>query len=106
MTHQHPPRAILDADILYSRVLYELMGRIAAGMDPDLLARMDRCRLPLIARVNGLINEALRDPAFVAQMRAQGGDPAGGGSAEFRSFLTQEISRWSKAVADSGATID
>ena len=32
MTHQHPPRAILDADILYSRVLYEFMGRIATGM--------------------------------------------------------------------------
>lgn len=32
MTHRHPPRAILDADILYSRVLYEFMGRIAAGM--------------------------------------------------------------------------
>jgi predicted nucleic acid-binding protein len=32
VTHQHPPRAILDADILYSRVLYEFMGRIATGM--------------------------------------------------------------------------
>ena len=29
---EHPPRAILDADILYSRVLYELMGRIATSM--------------------------------------------------------------------------
>jgi predicted nucleic acid-binding protein len=29
---KHPPRAILDADILYSRVLYEFMGRIAAGI--------------------------------------------------------------------------
>jgi predicted nucleic acid-binding protein len=32
VTNQHPPRAILDADILYSRVLYDLMGRIATSM--------------------------------------------------------------------------
>ena len=53
-----------------------------------------------------VVSQALRDPAFAAQMRAQGGEPAGGGSAEFRSFLQAEISRWAKAVADSGATID
>ena len=59
-----------------------------------------------VAKLNTLVNQALRDPAFAAQMRAQGGEPAGGGSAEFRSFLQAEISRWAKAVADSGATID
>lgn len=59
-----------------------------------------------IAKLNTLVNQALRDPAFAAQMRAQGGEPAGGGSAEFRGFLQAEISRWGKAVADSGATID
>jgi tripartite-type tricarboxylate transporter receptor subunit TctC len=61
---------------------------------------------PVIARLNALVNQALRDPAFAAQMRAQGGEPAGGGSAEFRIFLEAEIGRWAKAVADSGATID
>jgi tripartite-type tricarboxylate transporter receptor subunit TctC len=59
-----------------------------------------------MAKLNALVNQALHDPAFAAQMRAQGGEPAGGGSAEFRSFLEAEIARWAKAVADSGATVD
>lgn len=29
MSHRDPPRAVLDADIIYSRVLHELMGRVA-----------------------------------------------------------------------------
>lgn len=27
-----PPRAVLDADIIYSRVLHELMGRVASDL--------------------------------------------------------------------------
>jgi tripartite-type tricarboxylate transporter receptor subunit TctC len=60
----------------------------------------------LVARLNDLVNQSLHDPAFVAQVRAQGGEPAGGGSADFRSFVAAEINRWGKAVADSGATVD
>jgi tripartite-type tricarboxylate transporter receptor subunit TctC len=60
----------------------------------------------VIARLDDLVNQALCDPAFAAQVRAQGGEPAGGSSADFRSFLAAEITRWSKAVADSGATVD
>lgn len=30
MTHAHPPRAVLGSDILYSRVLHELSGRLGA----------------------------------------------------------------------------
>ncbi len=29
MTDAHPPRAVLDTDIIYSRVLHELLGRVA-----------------------------------------------------------------------------
>jgi len=60
----------------------------------------------VVAKLNELVNQALRDPAFAEQMRAQGGEPAGGSSAEFRGFLAAEITRWAKAVADSGATVD
>lgn len=60
----------------------------------------------VVAKLNELVNQALRDPAFAEQMRAQGGEPAGGSSAEFRAFLAAEIARWAKAVAASGATID
>ena len=61
---------------------------------------------PIVGRLNELINQILRDPGFAEQMRRQGGEPAGGSSKEFRSFLAAEITRWAKAVADSGATVD
>jgi predicted nucleic acid-binding protein len=32
VSHQGPARAVLDADIIYSRVLYELMGRTATRL--------------------------------------------------------------------------
>lgn len=32
MSRTHPPRAVLDADVIYSRVLHELMGRLARGL--------------------------------------------------------------------------
>jgi predicted nucleic acid-binding protein len=32
VSDRHPPRAVLDADILYSRVLHELFGRLAAQL--------------------------------------------------------------------------
>ena len=60
----------------------------------------------IVERLNGLVNEALKDPAFAAQMRVQGGEPAGGSAAEFRTFLSAEIPRWSEAVKVSGATVD
>ncbi len=60
----------------------------------------------VIAKLNDLVNQAVRDPAFAEQMRKQGGEPAGGSSTDFRAFLTAEIARWAQAVADSGATVD
>lgn len=60
----------------------------------------------VLAKLNEMANQALRDPAFTEQMRKLGGEPAGGSSAEFRIFLAAEIARWAKAVADSGATVD
>ena len=60
----------------------------------------------VVGKLNDLVNQALRDPAFADQMRKLGGDPAGGTALEFRTFLAAEIARWAKAVAASGATID
>jgi tripartite-type tricarboxylate transporter receptor subunit TctC len=60
----------------------------------------------VVAKLNEWINQLLRDPAFAAQIRALGGEPGAGTSAEFRDFVAAEIARWAKAVADSGATVD
>jgi hypothetical protein len=32
VTERSAPHAVLDSDIIFSRVLYELMGRVAAGL--------------------------------------------------------------------------
>lgn len=32
MSRTHPPHAVLDTDIIYCRVLHELMGRVARGL--------------------------------------------------------------------------
>lgn len=49
MSQASPPRAVLDADIIYSRVLHELMGRVADDLrlldlawSEDLLAEASR----------------------------------------------------------------
>jgi tripartite-type tricarboxylate transporter receptor subunit TctC len=60
----------------------------------------------LVSRLNELINQILREPAFTTQIRALGGEPGSGSSADFRVFVASEIARWAKAVVDSGATID
>jgi tripartite-type tricarboxylate transporter receptor subunit TctC len=60
----------------------------------------------VVVKLNDMVNQALRDPVFAEQMRKQGGQPSGGSSAEFRGFLAAEITRWAKAVVDSGATVD
>jgi tripartite-type tricarboxylate transporter receptor subunit TctC len=60
----------------------------------------------IVAKLNELVNRALKDPQFVAQMRAQGGEPAGGSSEDFRVFLRDDIARWAAAVKASGATVD
>ena len=66
-----------------------------AGTPPD-----------VVAKLNALVNRALKDPRYAAQMRAQGGEPAGGSAAEMKDFLRDEIARWGPAVKASGATID
>jgi hypothetical protein len=51
-----PPRAVLDVDIIYSRVLHDLMGRIARRLRlldlvwiEDLLAAIERAGAPVFA---------------------------------------------------------
>ena len=59
-----------------------------------------------VAKLNAIVNQALHEPGFAAQMRAQGGEPTGGSGAAFGTFLQEEIKRWAGAVAHSGATVD
>jgi tripartite-type tricarboxylate transporter receptor subunit TctC len=61
---------------------------------------------PVVAKLNAAMNQMLREPEFIAFVRSNGGEPAGGGSEDFGRFLGSEIAKWTPVVRDSGAQVD
>jgi hypothetical protein len=56
VSRAHPPHAVLDTDIIYSRVLHELMGRLARRLrlldlfwSEELLDAIERAGAPILA---------------------------------------------------------
>lgn len=60
----------------------------------------------IIDRLNRVANEVIKDPETVKYFESIGGEPAGGGSAEFSQFIAREQVRWAEAIKQSGAKID
>lgn len=56
---------------------------------------------PILARLNREINNALKDPVLAPKLAAQGLEPAGTTSDEFRKILQQDMAKWSKLVKDA-----
>jgi tripartite-type tricarboxylate transporter receptor subunit TctC len=61
---------------------------------------------PIIDRLNAEINEALRNQQVRELMASEGIEVQGGTPEQFQSYLSAEISRWSKLVKESGARLD
>lgn len=61
---------------------------------------------PVLDRLNAEINGLLRTPEMRAGLVRSGIEPRGGTAAGFVAFLNAERARWSRAVAESGATVD
>ena len=59
-----------------------------------------------IARLNGAAVAALADPEVRARLAAQGARPTGGGPADYARYLREEVDRWGRVVAESGATAE
>jgi tripartite-type tricarboxylate transporter receptor subunit TctC len=61
-------------------------------------------RLPaeVVARLNGAINEALRDPAFRERLLAAGLEALPGTPAEFGAYLQREVLKWGRIVKETG----
>jgi tripartite-type tricarboxylate transporter receptor subunit TctC len=53
---------------------------------------------PIVERVNGELNRALRDPDLLAKLAAQGISPAGGSAEEFQAIIAREIRTWTEAA--------
>ncbi|MCU0559215.1 MAG: tripartite tricarboxylate transporter substrate binding protein [Desulfobacterales bacterium] len=58
----------------------------------------------IIDKLNGAVNEILKDPEIDKQMVFAGADPVGGSPEQFKQFIASEHKKWAVVVKDSGAT--
>ncbi|CAN7770287.1 tripartite tricarboxylate transporter substrate binding protein [Pseudorhodoferax sp. LjRoot39] len=56
----------------------------------------------VVRRLNGAVNKALQQPAFVQRLRAAGAIPYGGTPAEYGAYLASERDRWKAVIERSG----
>lgn len=60
----------------------------------------------VVDKLNKTVNDALKDPKFVARLADLGGAPMAGPPAEFGKVLADEVAKWKKVVEFSGASVD
>jgi tripartite-type tricarboxylate transporter receptor subunit TctC len=57
---------------------------------------------PIIERINGIVNEALKDPELVKKLALHGTSPAGGSAEQFQKTIATEIAEWTKVATEAG----
>jgi tripartite-type tricarboxylate transporter receptor subunit TctC len=55
----------------------------------------------IVASLNRIATEAMRDPAVKEKLASQGAELAGDTPAHFRSFIAAEIAKWAKVIKDA-----
>jgi tripartite-type tricarboxylate transporter receptor subunit TctC len=60
----------------------------------------------VIDKLNKTVNEALKDPKFIARLAELGGAPMAGTPADFGKVMADEVAKWKKVVEFSGATVE
>ncbi|VTU26197.1 Argininosuccinate lyase [Variovorax sp. PBL-H6] len=60
----------------------------------------------IVEKVNAAMNHVLKTPATATYLAGIGATPAGGSVGDFDQFIRKELTRWGKAVKDSGAQVD
>jgi len=60
----------------------------------------------IIDKINGLVNEALKDPKMQARLKDLGGTPIPGSAADFGKLLADETAKWEKVVHGANLSID
>ncbi len=61
---------------------------------------------PLIARLNTLLNDWLRQPATAEALKAQGMAPVGGTPAEFAAVIAHDLARWAEVIRRANISAD
>ncbi len=60
----------------------------------------------VLAKLNTAVTQALRDPALMAKLREQGGEPTPMTSEQFRTFIQIESQKYSRIVETAKITAD
>jgi tripartite-type tricarboxylate transporter receptor subunit TctC len=61
---------------------------------------------PVVERLNGAVNAAIRSPVFVERFALIGDEPAGGTPEDFGELIRRDSAKWAEVVRRSGAKID
>jgi tripartite-type tricarboxylate transporter receptor subunit TctC len=59
----------------------------------------------IVAALNGIATEAMRDPTVRQELSSQGAELIGDTPEHFRGFIDVEIAKWAKVIADAGVEI-
>jgi tripartite-type tricarboxylate transporter receptor subunit TctC len=59
-----------------------------------------------VARINAVLNAAMREPALVKMLNARTAEPAGGTPEAFGATIRADYAKWGKVVKASGARVD
>ncbi|HET7886475.1 MAG TPA: tripartite tricarboxylate transporter substrate binding protein [Bradyrhizobium sp.] len=57
---------------------------------------------PIVARLNQIATEAMRDPVVKEKLAIQGAELVGDSPEHFHAFMESEIARWAKVIKDAG----
>jgi tripartite-type tricarboxylate transporter receptor subunit TctC len=57
---------------------------------------------PIIDRINGIVNEALKDPEMIRKLAQQGTAPVGGTAEHFQKTIASEVAEWTAVAKDAG----
>ena len=56
----------------------------------------------IVGRLNAAINVALKNPALIEQLNAEGSSPMGGSPEDARKYVLSEQAQWAKLIRDNG----
>ena len=59
-----------------------------------------------VARLNGAINDALRDPDVLKSVAAFGAEARPGSPEDFGRFIVDELARWDKVAKAAGIRVE
>ncbi len=85
------------------------IGEVVPGFESEAwFGVLGPARLPaaVVARLNGAIQAALKDPKMREQLVREGANPAALSPSEFATFVRQDVERWAPIVRSSGARPD